>query len=79
MLLTYTYNTAEKGAYPSLFAAGARVVREQEDTYRGAFILPPGKLGEPPNKDIDNQELAKELWATTETLLTEIGAWKDIR
>lgn len=79
LLLSYVaFNGPEKSAYVVVFAAAAAIVHDRVNDYRGAFLAPSTKIDKSPNKDADDEELAKELWSTTENLLTEIGAWKDV-
>ncbi|EED80526.1 predicted protein, partial [Postia placenta Mad-698-R] len=59
------FTPPEKGAYSTTFAAAAPAVRTDPETYRGAYIVPPGKVA-PAGKQVQNAELAKELWETTE-------------
>jgi len=61
-----------KGAYTSVFAAAAPEVREKPEVYKGAYLVPVAKLREA-SEDATNEELAKELWETTERILSEIG------
>lgn len=79
-ILSYlTFNSPGKAAHVVVFAAAATVVHERAKDYSGAFLVPSTKISSVPQKDADSEELAKELWATTETLLTEIGAWSSGR
>ncbi|CCM06670.1 uncharacterized protein FIBRA_08955 [Fibroporia radiculosa] len=61
-----------RGAYVPVFAAVAPVVRAESQKYRGAYIKPPGQLGSCSKRGRD-PELAKELWDTTEKVLSDIG------
>ena len=62
-----------EGAYTSVFAAASPTVKTDRDKYKGAFLMPPGKLVESPLPELDNSGLAEEAWNTVETLLKEWG------
>ncbi|PCH39170.1 NAD(P)-binding protein [Wolfiporia cocos MD-104 SS10] len=66
------FSTPSQGAYGPVFAAAAPVVRAEAQRYRGAYILPPSKLARA-DKRTEDRELAKELWDTTESILSGIG------
>lgn len=72
------FRSAEKGSYGSVFAAASPKVRAEADSYKGSYLDPNRKNLKAPNPQVYDQELATELWQTTETLLTEIGAWQDV-
>ncbi|CDO76360.1 hypothetical protein BN946_scf185011.g24 [Trametes cinnabarina] len=61
-----------KGAYSTVFAAASPIPRELTEEYKGAFLKNPAKktsvspLAEDPEK-------LKELWKTTERILSEAG------
>lgn len=79
LLLSYVaFNPPEKSAHVIVFAAAAPAVHERTKEYAGAWIAPSTQVGPVPNKDADSEELAKELWGTTQTILTEVGAWVDV-
>ncbi|KAI0360523.1 NAD-P-binding protein [Trametes cingulata] len=61
--------TPTEGAYASVFAAASPRVKEERDKYKGAYLVPPGKIETPPAPQAENKELAEELWATTEAVL----------
>lgn len=65
------FTSPEKGAYSTVFAAASPAVRE-DPKYKGAYIVPPGKLGNV-YAPCDDPELGKELYETTEKILTDIG------
>ena len=58
------------GAYTSTFAAASLDVRKEADRYYGGFLVPMGKLT-PPAAIAQNDELAQELWDTTERFNAE--------
>lgn len=66
------FTTPTNGAYNSVFAASAPVVRANPEKYKGAYLRPIGVISTP-GKDGVKTDLAKELWRTTEELLKEIG------
>ena len=70
-----TFTPPEKGAYCSVFAAAAPVVRKQAEEYEGTYLNADRTIGKKPtpSEDCYNEDLAKELWETTSTLLTELG------
>ena len=66
-----------KAAYVYMFGACARQVREERTEsgafkWEGAYLQPPGKMGKASEMGCD-EELAKELWETTEKFLDGIG------
>jgi hypothetical protein len=63
--------TSRVGAYTSAFAAASPKVRENEDKYKGKYIVPYGKLEET-SKDAMREDLAKELWKTSEDVLVSL-------
>lgn len=66
------FTTPTNGAYNSVFAASAPVVRANPETYKGVYLRPTGVISTP-GKDGVKPDLAKELWGTTEEILKEIG------
>ena len=72
------FRSAEKGSYGSVFAAASLKVREEAKAYKGAYLDPDRKNLEAPNPQVYDQDLANELWQSTETLLSEIGVWQDV-
>ncbi|KDQ54353.1 hypothetical protein JAAARDRAFT_209454 [Jaapia argillacea MUCL 33604] len=61
-----------EGAYNSVFAAVSPVVRSKPAEFRGAYLMPVGKISNP-SKLAQSDELAKELWDTTERVLKHLG------
>lgn len=53
-------------------AAAGEHIRVKADKYKGAFLVPVAKIGKPP-KAGDDEELAKELWDTTLSLVKGWG------
>ena len=60
------------GGYTPAWAAAARIIAEDSHSYRGAYVVPYGKLEEP-SKDAQSESLAKELCETTEKVLKDFG------
>lgn len=63
-------STPDQGAYNSCFAAASPLVRKSADKYKGAYLMPVGKVVEPSanTKDVEMQDA---LWETTETYLKQ--------
>jgi hypothetical protein len=72
------FRSAEKGSYGSVFAAVSPKVREDAETYKGAYLNPNIKALRAPNEDVYKEELAKELWQSTEEILTDVGVWENV-
>ena len=67
------FQTWEKGAYNSVFAAASPVVREHPELYKGGYIEKKhGKVAQP-SDNAQDPEIAAELWKTTEGFLESIG------
>ncbi|KAJ7581848.1 short-chain dehydrogenase, partial [Mycena floridula] len=58
------------GALTAMFAATDPIVWEEREQYGGAYLLPFGIITEP-SENAQNAELARELWATTESVLAD--------
>jgi len=71
-LLSFIFLTPEQGAYSPAFAAASPDVRADPKKYEGKFLCPIGVLTEV-SKQADDQDLAKELWQTTDSVLESIG------
>jgi hypothetical protein len=69
-LMSTLASTPDQGAYNSCFAAASPLVRKSADKYKGAYLMPVGKVVEPSanTKDVEMQEA---LWETTETYLKQ--------
>ena len=64
--------TADVGAHPSVIAAASPAVKADREKYRNGFVWQPvGALGDSPTPQCNDEQLANELWATTEALLRE--------
>ncbi|TFK48485.1 NAD(P)-binding protein [Heliocybe sulcata] len=73
-LVSFFFSTPSVGAYPSVFAAAAPVVRAEADRYKGQYILPGNKITKT-SKDAESTTLAADLWDTTELLLKQLGVY----
>ena len=71
LLPLFTTPIAQAGD-PSVFAAAAPAVRAHADAYKGAYLVPVGKIA-PPSADAMDARLAQELWATSEKQLAVLG------
>jgi hypothetical protein len=58
------------GGYTPAWAAASRQVSEERDKYKGKYLVPYGVLEEA-SKDARSEDLARELWDTTEKVLKE--------
>ncbi|KAI0264631.1 hypothetical protein BC834DRAFT_992831 [Gloeopeniophorella convolvens] len=58
------------GGYTPAWAAAARKVAETREKYKGKYLVPYGVIEEA-SEDARREELAKELWDTTESILKE--------
>ncbi|KAL5520005.1 hypothetical protein ACEPAG_1665 [Sanghuangporus baumii] len=67
-----TFRSVRDGAGTLIIAAVSPGIRAEAEKYKGGYLMPIGKLSNP-SKQAQNGELARELWATTETLLKEWG------
>ena len=56
------------GGYTPAWAAASRQVFEERDKYKGKYLVPYGVLEEA-SEDARREDLAKDLWDTTETVL----------
>lgn len=65
--------TPLQGAYTPLFAAADPIVWREKDKYAAAYVVPFGGIGEV-SENGKNAELAKELWETSEKVLSDVLA-----
>ena len=63
--------TPIEGAATTLFAATSPRVWEERKEFAGAYLIPPGKI-EVPVGNGGNDELAEELWATSERVVKAV-------
>ncbi|KAJ3936193.1 MAG: hypothetical protein NXY57DRAFT_957492 [Lentinula lateritia] len=66
-------NDAEHGSYTSVFAAAAKVVRDEREKYCGAYLdnKPVGRIAVPSMTARDDK-LADDLWSLTTSLLKDL-------
>jgi hypothetical protein len=60
------------GGYTPVWAAASRQVFEERDKYKGKYLVPYGVLEEA-SEDARREDLAKELWDTTEGILKDFN------
>lgn len=58
------------GGYTPAWAAAARAVREEPEKYKGAYLVPYGVIEEA-SADARREDLAADLWRTTEQILED--------
>lgn len=63
--------TPAQGAYNSVIAAASPAVRADPKAYKAGYLMPIGKLATK-TKTAQSEELAAELWTSTEMLLREM-------
>ncbi|KAH8662397.1 short-chain dehydrogenase [Xylariales sp. PMI_506] len=63
--------TPEEGAITAIFAATSPKVLAEKETYKGAFLVPPGTIEELVG-DAKDEKLAQELWTTSERAVSTI-------
>ena len=66
------FTTPSVGAYSTLFAAASPVVKAEREKYKGAYLVPPGKLAPVHAPQADSAQLAEELWETTEAIVKQM-------
>ncbi|TFK52952.1 NAD-P-binding protein [Heliocybe sulcata] len=68
-----TFNdTPFYGAYTSVFAAASPKLRANADLYKGKYLVPYGHVEEP-SEDANRDDLARELWHTTDEILAKMS------
>ena len=60
------------GGYTPAWAAASRQVFEERDKYKGKYLVPYGIIEEA-SEDARKEDLAKELWETTEKVLKDFN------
>ena len=72
------FASSTKGAHSTVFAAASPTVRSNAEEYGGMYLNADMTIGKLPNPSADcyDEDLAKELWGTTETILTELSVWE---
>ena len=66
------FTSVEKGIGSTVIAVGSPRVREDINAWRGAYVVPPGKVGKAAPQSVD-PGLAKELKAFTDLKWREWG------
>ncbi|KAF4622281.1 hypothetical protein D9613_009031 [Agrocybe pediades] len=64
----------EQGAYTSCFAAASPLVRIHAGKYRDKYLVPVGKIGKL-GKNAKREDLAVNLWTSTEKILEGMGIY----
>ncbi|RPD55082.1 NAD-P-binding protein [Lentinus tigrinus ALCF2SS1-7] len=72
LIALLTFVTPAQGARSTLFAAGSPIPRAEPNEYRGQYLTSSCKVANP-SKLVQNAELRRELWGTTEKFLHDIG------
>lgn len=60
-----------EGAYTSLFAATSTVIKADKRRYAGAYLTPFGAIAQP-SKEARDPVAARNLWETTERVVSEL-------
>jgi hypothetical protein len=60
------------GGYTPAWAAASRQVSEERDKFKGKYLVPYGTIEEM-SEDARKEDLAKELWETTEKVLKDFN------
>jgi hypothetical protein len=71
LCVTMLFKPVDVGAYNSTFAAASPIVKEKPELYKGAYLVPVGKIAKPSPQAL-NEELATELRASTERILRDL-------
>ncbi|KAI0771711.1 NAD-P-binding protein [Trametes elegans] len=72
LIVALAFTAPAKGALGPLFAAAAPAPRAHSNTYRGAYLKPPGVPAQAAPL-ADRADLRTELWDTTDAFLRSIG------
>ena len=62
------FSTPVQGAQGSVFAATSPEVAENRESFKGAYLVPPGRIGTPPHPQAGSRALAEELLEATESI-----------
>ncbi|KAM5539668.1 hypothetical protein V8D89_006777 [Ganoderma adspersum] len=68
-----TFLSMADGARTPVFAATSPLMATRRDEYKGAYVVPFGRVGTPPHPQAEDAELARELWDTTEGIIRSWG------
>lgn len=66
----FWFESVQSGVGTSCIAVGAPYIRKEANKFKGAYVVPYGKVREP-SKQSQDDGLARELWETTEDFLKE--------
>lgn len=66
-----SFLSAFEGALTTLYAATSSDIKESPAEFKGRYMVPFGKITELDSKDARSEELAKQLWETTERIVSE--------
>ncbi|KZP08212.1 NAD-binding protein [Athelia psychrophila] len=69
---SYLFAPVATSGFQSAFAAASPEVRKHAAEYKGAYLVPVGKISQP-TADARNPQLALDLWATSEKQLAALG------
>lgn len=64
--------TPEVGAYNSCFAAASPLIRQHPEKYKAIYLVPVGVI-QAPGKNAQRDDLARDLWETTENVLKDLA------
>ena len=70
LIVPLTFTSVDKGVYTSLFAAAGKTVKEEPESYRGAFLDPVAQLSKPSDDSL-REDLADDLWELTNRVLKD--------
>jgi hypothetical protein len=66
-----TFLSAYEGAITTLYAATSLDITESPTEFKGCYMVPFGKITELDGKDARSEELARQLWETTESVVSQ--------
>ena len=66
-----SFDTPEKGAYSSLFAATSPDVKTQPDRFKGAFLLPVDQVTVPKIDTVRLDDMGRNLWDLSQQLVAK--------
>jgi hypothetical protein len=72
VILPLFFLSMSKGGMNSAFAAAGQDIKKDRAPYKGAYLMPVGKITQPSKAALDDR-LATELYDTTKEVLSEMG------
>lgn len=72
ILMGLFFVTPEVGAYNSCFAAASPLIRQHPEKYNAIYLVPVGVI-QAPGKNAQRDDLARDLWETTENVLKDLA------